>query len=250
MSNHETVDLARHSEEITRRYPPSRSRSALIPLLHLAQRRDGYLTRSGIDEVAGILGLSPAEVTAVATFYTMLHMKPKGRHVVSVCHNIACTLSGAEEIISNLESKLGISCGETTSDGEFTLERAECLAACDLAPMMQIDYDQMIGPLTATQATELLERLEAGGERPVSREAAAAGLARASEGEDLKATDSRAIRDSRAEELSPSSERAPDAAARAEAGQGASAFDEPLLIESISISDEEEGLLRRKREER
>lgn len=206
MSSRESVDLAGRSEEITRRYPPSRSRSALIPLLHLAQRRDGYLTRSGIDEVAGILGLSPAEVTAVATFYTMLHMKPKGRHVVSVCHNIACTLSGAEDVISKLESKLGISCGETTEDGEFTLERAECLAACDLAPMMQIDYDQMIGPLTATQAIDLLERLEAEGERPATSEAAA--------------------------------------------GQAAPAFNEPLLIESISISEEEEGLLRRKREER
>lgn len=154
------VDLVQEAREIVARYPSGRSRSALLPLLHLAQRRDGHLTKEGIEEVAGVLSLTPAEVTAVATFYTMLHLEPKGRRVVSVCHNIACTIAGAEEVIDALTRHLGIEAGETTADGEFTLERAECLAFCDRAPMMQIDYREMIGPLNASGAVELLNRLK------------------------------------------------------------------------------------------
>lgn len=153
------IDLAERAQEIIGRYPPGRSRSALLPLLHLAQQRDGYLTQQGIDEVGSILTLSPAEVTAVATFYTMLHRSRKGRRVVSVCHNIACTLSGAEEVISAIENELGIKCGTTTADGAITLERAECLARCDLAPMMQVDYDEMIGPLTTSGALRTVAAL-------------------------------------------------------------------------------------------
>lgn len=167
-------DLDAKVPEILGRYPKSRSRSAVLPLLHLVQQRDGFLTTGGIDQVAGVLSLTPAEVTAVATFYTMLHLKPKGRHVVSVCHNIACTLLGAEEIISALQIELEIECGETSADGEFTLERAECLARCDLAPMLQIDYDEMIGPLTPDSAIDVISSYQ--GQEPKSpREEVEAG---------------------------------------------------------------------------
>lgn len=133
---------------ILARYPEGRSRSGLLPLLRAAQENDGYVTREAIDDIAGILGISAAEVSGVASFYHMLKLAPKGRQVISVCHNLACTLLGAEDVIEALEERLGIRTGETTADGEFTLERAECLAACDLAPMIQIDYDEMIGPVT------------------------------------------------------------------------------------------------------
>lgn len=147
--------LAALAPAILARYPVGRSRSALLPLLHSAQERDGYVTRDAIDEIAEILQISAAEVSGVASFYHMLKLAPKGRRVISVCHNLACTLLGAEEVIDAFESSLGIRAGETTPDGEFTLERAECLAACDLAPMVQFDYDEMIGPITPADAARL-----------------------------------------------------------------------------------------------
>lgn len=142
--------LAALAPAILARYPENRSRSALLPLLRAAQERDGYVTRDAIDEIAEILGITAAEISGVASFYHMLKLAPKGRQVISVCHNLACTLLGAEEIIGALEQHFGIRAGETTPDGEFTLERAECLAACDLAPMLQVDYDEVIGPVSSS----------------------------------------------------------------------------------------------------
>lgn len=156
------TDLSERAPDIIARYPEGRSRSAILPLLHLAQERDGYLTKEGMAEVGGILGLSAAEVYSVASFYTMFHLKPKGRRLISVCHNIACSLAGAERLIAALEDHLGIGCGETTEDGAFTLERAECLAACEMAPMLQIDHQMMVGPLDAEQAVSLVEGLPDG----------------------------------------------------------------------------------------
>ena len=153
------IDLQAEAKKIFTRYPEGRHRSALLPLLHLLQQRDTYVTTEGMAEVADLLGLSTAEVRAVATFYTMFHLKPKGRHVVSVCHNIACTLAGAEKVIAALEGTLGVSCGETTADGEISLERAECLAHCELAPMLQIDYDEMVGPLSPQEAVDQVSTL-------------------------------------------------------------------------------------------
>jgi NADH-quinone oxidoreductase subunit E len=153
------LSLAQLAGEIVARYPEGRARSGLLPLLRAAQERDGWVTREAIGEIAEILEISPAQVSGVASFYHMLKMRPKGRHVVSVCHNLACSLLGAEGLIGALRSHLGVDPGETTADGEFTLERAECLAACDMAPMLQIDYDQMIGPLTPAEAIALIRRL-------------------------------------------------------------------------------------------
>lgn len=153
------IDLTSEAAGILSRYPDGRGRSALLPLLHLVQERDGYVTREGMREVAGILGLEGAEVLAVASYYHMLHLRPKGRHIVSVCHNLACSLLGAEGIIAALESHLGVRCRETTPDGAITLERVECLAACDLAAMLQIDYDEMRGPLTVESAIALVDQI-------------------------------------------------------------------------------------------
>lgn len=155
------MNLAAEATKLIERYPPGRSRSALVPLLHLVQERDGYVTEAGMNEVAAILEITTAQVLSVATFYTMFHFKPKGRHVVSMCQNIACSLNGAEKLIDSLEEHLGIKCGETTSDGQFTMERVECLAACDLAPMLQIDYQVMHGPLSGEAAVALLESVRA-----------------------------------------------------------------------------------------
>lgn len=222
------IDLEEHAREIVARYPEGRSRSALIPLLHLAQERDGYVTKSGIEEIGGILGLSPAEVTAVATFYTMLHTKPKGQRVISVCHNLACTLAGAEDVIAALEKELGIESGETTPNGAFTLERAECLAFCDKAPMLQIDYDEMIGPLAPDAAAQIVERLKVG------REGAASG-APGAQPTDLVDAAPRASAHSQSER--------PSAARQSVEKEEGWEIDEPVLVESISLSEEEENWL-------
>lgn len=160
------IDLWAEAQKIFTRYPPDRRRSALLPLLHLAQERDGYVTKGGIDEIAGLVGISSAEVRGVASYYHMLKLQPKGRRVVSVCHNMACTMLGAEGIVSSLEGHLGIAAGETTPDGWVTLERAECLAACDLAPMLQIDYNEMVGPLTSESVVQVIEGLRGDGIAP------------------------------------------------------------------------------------
>jgi NADH-quinone oxidoreductase subunit E len=152
--------LAELAPEVLARYPEGRHRSAVMPLLRLAQERDGYVTPEGISEIANILGLSSAEVLAVASFYTMFHLSPKGRHVISVCHNLSCGLMGAEDVIARLRGELGIGTdADTTSDGAFTLERAECLAHCDAAPVVQVDYDRMLGPVTPDDASALLAQL-------------------------------------------------------------------------------------------
>jgi NADH-quinone oxidoreductase subunit E len=149
--------------EILARYPEGRQRSAVMPLLRLAQERDGWVRPEAIDEIAAILGLSSAEVLAVASFYTTYHLKPKGKHVISVCQNLSCSLMGAEEIIEHLEEVLGVgSEGETTPDGAFTLGRAECLAACDSAPCLQVDYDRMVAKVTPASVDTLLADLRAG----------------------------------------------------------------------------------------
>jgi NADH-quinone oxidoreductase subunit E len=155
-----TGPLAGPAVEILARYPEGRQRSAVMPLLRLAQERDGWITPEAISEIGDILGLTSAEVLAVASFYSLYHLKPKGRHVISVCQNLSCSMMGAEEIIEALEEELEVgSEGDTTPDGAFTLERAECLATCDIAPCIQIDYDEMVPTVTPASALELLERL-------------------------------------------------------------------------------------------
>ncbi|MGA3353146.1 MAG: NAD(P)H-dependent oxidoreductase subunit E [Acidimicrobiales bacterium] len=147
------------AEAIVACYPLARS--ALIPLCHIAQSQDGYLTREAMEEIAGIVGCTPAEVRGTASFYDMLHTEPVGRHVFSVCTNIACMLAGAYEVLDRAEASLGISVGQTTADGEFTLEEAECLAGCDQAPCVQVNH-RFFGPLDPESFDRLADDLRSG----------------------------------------------------------------------------------------
>lgn len=126
------------AREIIGRYP--RPKSALIPLLHLAQEQDGYVTRDGMAHIAELLGITPAEVLGTCSFYEMFKLEPVGRYLVNVCTNISCMLLGADDLLHHAERSLGVKVGDTTDDGLFTLEGAECLAACTEAPCLQVNY--------------------------------------------------------------------------------------------------------------
>lgn len=126
-------------QEIIARYPEGKHKSALIPLLHLAQDEfGGWLDVPVMDYVASLLHILPIEVYEVATFYTMFNMKPVGKYVLEVCQTGPCMLRRSDQIIDHIKNKLGIKAGETTDDGLFTLKPAECLGACGYAPMMQL----------------------------------------------------------------------------------------------------------------
>ncbi|MBI1727202.1 MAG: NAD(P)H-dependent oxidoreductase subunit E [Candidatus Rokubacteria bacterium] len=138
-------------------YPDKRG--ALLPVLHLAQERYGYVSLEVEEYVAGLFELSPAHVHEVVTFYTLFFQKSKGRHVVSVCHNLSCDLMNAKGIIGHLEDRLGVSPGETTPDGRITFLTVECLCACEQAPMMQVD-DRYEGNLTPGKVDSIIEGLK------------------------------------------------------------------------------------------
>lgn len=136
-------------------------RSALIPILHVLQAQDGYLSEDGMQHVGELLGLSAAEVRGTATFYDMFHVEPVGRYVVAVCTNIACMLQGAYELLEAAEQQLGIAPGGTTADGLFTLEDAECLALCGNAPCATVNW-RFFGDLDPERFAQLTEDLRAG----------------------------------------------------------------------------------------
>jgi len=158
-----TVDRA---QAIIARYP--QSRSALLPMLHLVQSVEGYVSQDGIRFCAGQLDLSEAEVSAVATFYTMYKRRPCGEHLVSVCTNTLCAALGGDDIYSTLKSHLGVgheeTAGEPGTPGSITLEHAECLAACDLGPVLQVNYE-FYDNQTPEKALQLVKSLQAG-EKP------------------------------------------------------------------------------------
>ncbi|MBN9483253.1 MAG: NAD(P)H-dependent oxidoreductase subunit E [Bacteroidetes bacterium 43-93] len=127
------------AKEIMARYPDGKQKSALIPLLHLAQEEfGGWLDVSAMDYVAELLNILPIEVYEVATFYSMFNLKPVGKYIFEVCRTGPCMLNGSDDIIEYIKEKLNIREGETTTDGLFTLKPAECLGACGYAPMMQL----------------------------------------------------------------------------------------------------------------
>lgn len=145
-------------QEIIRRYPEGKEKSALIPVLHLAQAEfEGWLSAPVMDYIASILNIQPIEVYEVASFYSMFNLQPVGRCKIEVCHTSSCWLMGAEDIVKHLEQKLGIGVGETTSDGQFTLKTVECLGACGYAPMLQVG-DQFYENLTIEKVDELIEQ--------------------------------------------------------------------------------------------
>jgi NADH-quinone oxidoreductase subunit E len=125
--------------EIVARYPEGKQKSALIPVLHLAQEENGgWLSAEVMDYIASLLQLTSIEVYEVATFYSMYNLKPVGRYLFEVCQTGPCMLNGSDDIIAYIKEKLGIAVGETTPDGMFTLKTVECLGACGYAPMMQM----------------------------------------------------------------------------------------------------------------
>jgi NADH-quinone oxidoreductase subunit E len=179
-------DHRRIADSIVAKYP--HPRSAALPLLFLVQSVEGYVSEAGMREVGEILGLTPAEVLATSSFYTMLKKRAQGEYLISVCRNITCTHVGARDVIAALEERLGIETGGTTGDGKFSLEAAECLATCDGAPALQINYEDFYNA-TPDRALELVDKLERGEEvrsvagepvktaRDISYEIAAAGVA-------------------------------------------------------------------------
>lgn len=125
-------------QEIIARYPQGKQKSALIPVLHLAQEEYGWLSAETMDYVASLLQIEPIEVYEVATFYSMFNLKPVGRYLFEVCQTGPCMISGSDDIVDYIKQRLSIGVGETTPDGMFTLKTVECLGACGYAPMMQL----------------------------------------------------------------------------------------------------------------
>ncbi len=151
--------LAADAATIIARYP--QSRSALLPMLHLVQSEDSYLTAAGIGFCAGQLGLTDAEVNAVATFYSMYRRTPTGKYLVGVCTNTLCAIMGGDAILETLEHHLGVMPGETTDDDQITLEHVECNAACDYAPVVMVNWE-FFDNQTPPSATDLVDRLRSG----------------------------------------------------------------------------------------
>jgi len=158
-----TTHLSAHTltraRELIALYPEPRS--AMIPLCHLAQEQDGWLTPEAMADIADLLGTTAAEVLGTASFYDMLHTEPVGTHVVSVCTNIACLLNGALELLEHAEQSLGVNSGGTTVDGTITLEEAECLADCDRAPCVQVNH-RFVGAQSAESFDRLVGELRSG----------------------------------------------------------------------------------------
>jgi NADH-quinone oxidoreductase E subunit len=147
-------------DEILSRYPVRRS--ALIPLLYLAQREYGYVTEEAMIEIAGILKLTPPQVYETVTFYTMLNLKKVGKFHVQVCKSLMCALVGSDQVLEWIKTKLGVTPGQTTADGLFTLSTVECLASCGTGPMMQIN-DDYYERLTEEKVDRILADLRTAG---------------------------------------------------------------------------------------
>lgn len=154
-----TPDNVKRCRDLIALYP--QSRSALIPMLHVAQEQDGWLTPEAMEHVGELLDLTPAEVYGTASFYDMLFTTPVGRHLVSVCTNLACLLNGGMELLEHAEASLGIPAGGTTDDGEFTLEEVECIAFCGAAPCLAVNW-RFFGSVTADAFDHLVDDLRSG----------------------------------------------------------------------------------------
>jgi NADH-quinone oxidoreductase subunit E len=145
-------------QNIIKRYPEGKHKSALLPLLHIAQAdSDGWLSVQVMNRVAEILSLQPIEVYEVASFYSMFHLKPVGKCLIEVCRTSSCWLRGANDIVEHIEKRLGIKDGETTPDGKFTLRTVECLGSCGTAPMLQIG-ENYFEDLTKEKVDSILEQ--------------------------------------------------------------------------------------------
>jgi NADH-quinone oxidoreductase subunit E len=154
-----TEENVRLALEIIGRYP--KARSATIPLLHLAQEQNGYITNDAMAHIAELVGATAAEVYGTASFYEMFKFEPVGKYLINICGTMSCALMGAEELMHHAEHRLGVKMGATTPDGLFTLERAECQAACTEAPCLQVNYRYRFR-VTAENFDSLIDDLTAG----------------------------------------------------------------------------------------
>ncbi|GHO53363.1 NADH-quinone oxidoreductase subunit NuoE [Ktedonobacter robiniae] len=143
--------------ELAKRYPAARS--AVMPSLYIAQEEEGYITRAGLEAVAEAVGMTIDDVESVATFYTMYHKQAPGKKIVKVCTSISCYLRNCDSVMEHLEQRLGIKRGETTPDGNFTLQGVECLATCGYAPVLQVN-GQFVENVTLEKADALIDDLE------------------------------------------------------------------------------------------
>jgi NADH-quinone oxidoreductase subunit E len=154
-----TQDNTQRARDLMALYP--QPRSALIPMLHLAQEQDGYLAEDAMVHIGELLGLTAADVRGTATFYDMLFIEPVGTYLVSICTNIACLLNGGYELLEHAEEQLGTKAGGTTPDGTFTVEEVECIALCGNAPCLTVNW-RFFGDMTDDKFDQLLEDLRAG----------------------------------------------------------------------------------------
>ena len=154
-----TDETIAEMRQIVARYP--QAQSALLPMLHLVQSVDGKVSDAGVKACAEVLGISTAQVNGVATFYSMYKRRPAGEHHVGVCTTSLCAVMGGDVLLEQMKQRLGIDEGETTADGKFSLERLECNAACDFAPVMMVNWEFM-DQMTPERAAELIDALEAG----------------------------------------------------------------------------------------
>ena len=153
----------REVAQILAKYPPEHKRSAVMPLLYLAQRDGGYITKEAMNEIAQLLDISVTDVGGVVGFYTLYHDKAEGRYRMQVCTDLPCALRGADEFMRSLCENLGVRVGETTADGTITVEAVTCLAACDKAPMFQLQSSDDIAyheNMTVDRTLELVETLK------------------------------------------------------------------------------------------
>jgi NADH-quinone oxidoreductase E subunit len=162
-----TPDNRARFDEIIKRYPPDRKRSAVLPALYLVQHQLGYITANAMRYVAGLLEITPADVEDVTSFYTMFYTKPVGAFVLQVCRTLSCALNGAERVTEEISAKLGIAVGQTDASGTFTLLEVECLGACDRAPVVMVN-DAWHECLKPEDAARLLDDLRARGEAALS----------------------------------------------------------------------------------
>jgi NADH-quinone oxidoreductase subunit E len=154
-----TGEFLVRAQELVGLYP--QKRSALIPILHVAQEQDGWLTPDAIAHAAELVGVTPAEALGTASFYDMLFTEPVGRNLVSICTNIACLIDGGYELLEHAEEKLGVKPGGTTEDGQFTLEEVECIALCGNAPCLAVNW-RFFGDVTTERFDEIVSDLRTG----------------------------------------------------------------------------------------
>ena len=155
MADELTEETKQKCDAIIQRYPDDWKEAAILPVLHTVQREWGYVSLDGLKLVADMLGMPPARAAGVMSFYPMFHKAPIGKHLIQVCATLSCSLSGAKNLVDHLKEKLQIDVGGTSADGKWTLEKAECIAACEGAPAIRID-DKLYRNVSTDRLDELM----------------------------------------------------------------------------------------------